>query len=305
MARFPISLKMRFIPLVLGTLIIVTISGCRDRTRDEDDKIFGHAAPQNYSFKKEIEYLETTGQLTKNDQKLMNDYVHQAYFTIGVPKSLLWCVLFQESRLDPLKNMNRTKGARGLGQFTRHALKEINKDTNLYDIRTEDVMRSQLGEDIFPISFKLGFRPSEDLMDRRNRSPANITLPTSSYFHTKTAVFASAAYLNNRYNQIVKALEKQNIEYDPEVIWLYAAAAYNKGMKSVFNLLSDQRYYGGDQGLSELMRDAKLSYTLLTHAHLLDHSLRDIFPTEIREKYVKELTKNIELVVSCVTPEVR
>jgi hypothetical protein len=295
---------MRSAILLLGISMIVTASGCRDRARDEGDKIFGHAAPQNYNFKKEVDYLESTGQLTKADQKLMNDYVHQAYFTIGVPKSLLWCVLFQESRLDPLKNMNRSKGARGLGQFTRHALKEINKDTNLYDIRTEDVMRSQLGEDVFPISFKLGFRPSEDLLDRRNRSPANISVPNSSYFHTKTAVFASAAYLNNRYNQIVKALEKQNIDYDPEVVWLYAAAAYNKGTKTVFNLLSDQRYYGGDSGLSELMKDAKLSYTLLTHAHLLDHSLRDIFTNDTREKYVKELTKNIELVVSCVTPEI-
>jgi hypothetical protein len=285
-------------------VITVMISACRDRARDEGDKIFGHTAPQNYSFKKEIDYLESTGQLTKNDLKTLNDYVHQAYFTIGVPKSLLWCVLFQESRLDPLKNMDRKKGARGLGQFTRHALKEINKDTNLFDNRTEDVMRSQLGEDVLPISFKLGFKPTEDLVDRRTRLPSSVQLPNSSYFHTKTAVFASAAYLNNRYNQIVRALEKQNIEYDPEVVWLYAAAAYNKGTKAVFNLLSDQRFYGGDQGLSELMKDPKLSYTLLTHTHLLDHSLRDLWQTETREKYVKELTKNIELVVSCVTPEI-
>ncbi len=277
------------------------VTACRDRPKDQTDIIFAHPAPQNYSFKKELDYLASTGQLPETELKTLNEYVHQAHTRVGVPESLLWCILFQESRMDHLKNLTYKKGPRGLGQFTRHAIKEINKDTNLFDIRTEDVFREELGSNVLPISFKLGFKPTEEMEDRRNRNTPT-ELPTSSYFHAKTAVFASAAYLNNRYNQIVRAIEKQGLEYDHEVIWLYAAAAYNKGTKTVFNLLSNQRYYGGDQGVSELLKDAKLSYTLLTHANLIDHSLRELWASETREKYVKELTKNIELVVSCVTP---
>jgi hypothetical protein len=289
----------------IGLLLLLLVSAplltqCR-RPLKESDPLFQHSAPQSPDFKKEITYLINTGQLLPEEKQGIEESLDRAQAKFAVPKSLLWCLLFQESRFDTLKNAAAGSGARGLGQFTRHALREINDDTDHFDPRTQTILNQMLTPARIPLTFDFKVPDGEDPADRKLRK-----IPPqkrNSYFFSNTAVFASAAYLNNRYRQLKRALDRQDIPYDPQVLWLYAAAAYNKGSRTIYSLLTQQRMYGGHSGISELLQNPKLSYALLTHRDLLDFSLRDLFPPETREKYVTELTRNMELVFSCVVPE--
>jgi len=125
----------------------------------------------------------------------------------------------------------------------------------------------------------------------------------NSYFRTSTAIFASAAYLNNRYQQIKTTLDHQGISYDPQVLWLYAAAAYNKGSRTVLLLLTHEYMSKGEAALKALLGSSKETYKLLTHSERLDFPLRGIWTTKTRSKYIEELLRNMASISSCALVE--
>lgn len=263
--------------------------------------LFTHPAPQSEPFKLELQYLVTKGRLSESDRKLIEQDLAHLESELAVPKSLLWCVLFQESRFDAFKNAFSSSLAKGMGQFTPSALAEINLDTDHFDLRTGRVLASVLAPKALPLDFKVKTKPKIKKAGYRTRQlPEQVT---TSYFNSRTAVFASGAYLNNRYYQLKRALDRQGVTYSPEVLWLYAAAAYNKGSRTVFVLLTHLYMKRGERGLSSLLQDPMQSMALLSHEDLLNDSLKDFWRKRRRVKYLDELSRNMEVISSCVSPE--
>lgn len=261
------------------------------------------SAPQSPEFRQELQYLENKGRLPAQERLRIEDHLTQAETDIGVPKALLWCILFQESRMDAYKNALDKVAAKGMGQFTPNALAEINEDTNHYDSRTRGVLELAIAPGHLPLDFKLKSWPRVSRAGFRYKQ-----LPEqapSSYFNARTAVFASGAFLNNRYQQIKRALDRQAVVYDPEVLWLYAAAAYNKGSRTVLVLLTDYYLSKGEKALSALLTDGAQSVALLTHEKLLHAALKDMWRKRRRDNYLEEMSRNMQAISSCVNPEIR
>jgi hypothetical protein len=281
--------------------IILFLYGCESHSPTPPQPLFAQEVPQNSAFKSELQFLETTNRLSKKEIQHIEEQLKKVEDSFGVPKALLWCVLFQESRFDSFKNANSKIPAKGLGQFTPSALEEINSDTNQYDPRTREVLNQELKPGKLPLNFKLK-PPVRDLASRRRR-PLYPPQPSTSYYRTATAVFASASYLNNRFQQLKKALDRQKIPYDPQILWLYAAAAYNKGSRSIFLLLTNEYMSRGESALQELLKSPKATYLLLTHPERLDYSLREVWTKKTRTKYIIELLRNMEVISSCALTE--
>jgi hypothetical protein len=285
--------------LIACGLACLTLNACdqppsaqtKEVSETSAPRLFAEEIPQSPEFQKDLEFLQRTKRLKIDDRTKIESDIADLEAKLGVPHQLMWCLLFQESRFDPLKNSEADHGARGLGQFTPTALEEINRDTNHFDLRVGPLIQTVLDPDGLPLSFLL------------EETPKLNSVPRTSYYRSSTAVYATGVYLNNRYQQIKKALDKKKIAYDPQILWLFAAAAYNKGARTILVLLTQQLSYGGDAGLGELLTHPKLSYSLLTREDLLEYSLRELWNPKIREKYVAELAQNMEQVINCAVPE--
>ncbi len=267
------------------------------------DPLFAPTAPQNLQFKDELRYLRETFQLRKPEEDRLESSIDAAAIQFGIPRSLLWCVLFQESRFDVLKNATEAMGARGIGQFSRTALSELNLASDLFQRGTREYLLSVIKPYALPIGFQLDppgtIKAQIELRSKR-------TLPDQSlgsYFRPETSVAATAAYLNNRHKQLTRVLNEEKIPFDPEVLWLYAAAAYNKGSRTVYVLITRQRLAAGDESIGEILQSPKLSLALLTHAELLDVALRNVWPTKQRPALIKEMILNLNAIRSCATED--
>ena len=259
--------------------------------------------------------MEHLNQIQPQDLKHLLSTMSQLQRELEVPKALLFCILFQESRLDPLKNYNIKLPAKGLGQFTPGALQEINRTPSFYDSRTGAILRDLLAPYHLPLNFSLLKIPALNARAHAlaaaysrpsvNRSPSSLKhyiplpAPIVSYYHAPTAIYASGIYLNNRYRQIKHALDLQRIKYNPEVLWLYAAVAYNKGSRSMFILLT--RYYMsyGQQAVEELLNDPIKTRTLFDNESNLDETLKEVWNSKVRPGYVHELHQNMRSLSSC------
>lgn len=277
-------------------LIVIFLTSC-DRDSSDHNGIFTKRPPNSKELKAEVQYLALIKKLTKSEITFIETQLDKVQDTLGVPKALLWCVLFQESRFDPFMNAFTDAPAKGIGQFTGSALDEINFDTDIYDSRTSAILQAQLKPKNLPLDFTIKTSPL-------NRMPGSIEKrlppqPLTSYFRASTAIFASGAYLNNRYQQLKSALDHQGISYDPQILWLYAAAAYNKGSRTVFLLLTHEYMSHGEGALRDLLSDPKAAYSLLTHQKRLDLTLKEIWTKKTRTKYIDELLRNMEVISSC------
>jgi hypothetical protein len=282
-------------------LLAIAYGGCQSSIGEETKPAtfqFTPEPPQNEPFRFEVQYLIKNELVQPKELHEIESQIIKLEQALGVPRALLWCILFQESRFDSFKNALSPLTAKGLGQFTPGALEEVNYDTDLYDDRSGEVIISELSPKKLPINFDLKLPKKK----RKHTSEKNIKFPEqkiTSYYRTKTAILASAVYLNNRYAQLRKTLNRQGISYDPLVLWLYAAAAYNKGFRSILLLLTHEYMKTGEKGLTQLLHDAKASYNLLTHSKRLDSSFARVWKKETRDKYVEELVRNMQVITSC------
>ncbi|MGZ3699619.1 MAG: hypothetical protein ACXWP5_15830, partial [Bdellovibrionota bacterium] len=278
-------------------------AGCSylHHTSDEPAGLFAQEAPQNALFKQELDFLETKRLLLASERQFIEKQLTKVEDTLGVPKNLLWCVLFQESRFDPMKNaFEEDAFAHGIGQFTQAALDEVNLDTDTYDERTSYFLDTLVKPQALPLNFAIQV-PHRRVRYGRVARPIP-RQSKSSYYNTTTAIVASGTYLNNRYWQIRRALDAQGVSYDPDLLWLYAAAAYNKGARTIFVLLTQQFLDRGEKALSELLQNPKLTHFLLTRPDVLEHSLKDLWPSRMRKAYIEELSRNMEFISSCALP---
>src|SRR4051812_11053137 len=109
----------------VGLLMVLQVGNAKDLSRGSS-ALFTQQPPQSEVFKTELQYLGVTQKLSQAEKAHIETQLTKAEKSLGVPKALLWCVLFQESRFDRFKNAFSKVPAKGLGQFTRSALSEVN-----------------------------------------------------------------------------------------------------------------------------------------------------------------------------------
>jgi len=303
---------MRFRPVtaLLATgFVAFALTACQIRAPDDlvrhkrppaapDPELFRVKPPLSEKFQRELEFLNSTRQLSSEELTHIENAVKGSSKRYQVPYTLLWCLLFQESRFDVFRNASQTNGARGIGQFTRAALKELNLDADKFVPGTRALLKKTIHPYVMPLSFTIVPKPDPKLEERKGRKTES--QPHSSYFHVDTAIGASAAYLGNRYHQLKRTLDRKGWKYDPEVLWMFASAAYNKGSRTVYVLLTQQREFGGDQAVNELLTNPHFAFSALTRKELLELSLTTLWDDpERRSRYITELIANMKAIHSC------
>lgn len=244
--------------------------------------LYTHDYPANESFKLELESLRKTGKLKANDELLIHRSILATSDYLKIPAGLLWCLLFQESRLNHLEGIHGDGAAHGLGQFSYYSFFEINNHLDRYKTDNLDLFIHILGRDVRPIAAK-----KQDL-----------TSP-SSYYFIPTAVTSSAAYLNNRYHHLERILKEQNIDYNNELLWIYAAMAYNKGTRSVLSLFNSARKAGGNVHVEHLLTDKNILFASLSNQTFFTKALRRIWPGNEAASYAKELRIHTQNLKAC------
>jgi len=244
-------------------------------------ELFSHDYPVAVKYKQELAQMRRSGKLLLDREISLHKSITQTSFRLDIPQPLLWCLFFQESRLNHLSGYKRNKGAYGLGQFSYFGFYEINHQINRFSKDSLPSMIELLGKDVRPIS------PSDKLHH------------PSSYYNIPTAVVSSSLYLNNRYLHLKRLLHNQDLDHDPDLLWLYTAMAYNKGSRSVLAYWNVVRWSRGEDHLNAILNDREVFLESLRKPHLYLRALKRIWPAKKAIRYAKELSTHMKNIVSC------
>jgi hypothetical protein len=245
-------------------------------------RMFTPRYPANLKFQRELARMKNNGTLSEENEALIRKIAENASHQLDMPPAILWCLLFQESRLNHMAGVREGKMATGLGQFTFASFYEVNFHLDHYDHRNANMMISILGNDVRPIG---AFRKD--------------VFHPSSYYYIPTAVTATAAFLNNRYIQLKHVLDRHNIAYDPSLLWLYSAMAYNKGTRSVLSLWNERRAGGGVKKVEKSLTDATEFFSAIRADNPFEHALTAIWPDSEAEAYARELKIHMGRLSEC------
>lgn len=246
--------------------------------------IFSPNFPNHPDFISEISLLKSQGKLKSENEKRILDSIYATSPIIKLPPSLLYCLLFQESRLNHLLGVDTNSGALGLGQFSYYSFFEVNNELSAYSAKNLVVLQKVLGYDVRPI-----------VADAKDLSSV------SSYFHIPTAVAASAIYLNNRYNQLTRIINKRQIHYDRNLLWIFAAMAYNKGTRSILSLWNQTEEKNGVKELEAFLSEPKTFVRTFANEPLLTDALKRIWEEKEAKEYAKEWKIHASNILRCST----
>lgn len=308
--------------LLVFTLIttVLVATGCKEQGKGVP-LIFSVRVPKSRKMQQDLEALEQSKRLKTSDRKAIEQDIAAAQRGLGVPEGILWCLLYSKSQFDFTKNMNSTALTKGIGQLTETALSEINLDRDYYDPRTSVYFKRhlRLGDspvnfitrDSTPLEAELSSPASSIQNLDQSQAPQsmalnrnqNLELAANSYFRIPIGVFASASYLNNRYQQLRSALDHLAISYDPVILWFFAAAAYESGTRSIYSLFTHELMSRGDKSLSHILSDMGAAHQYLTQKENLEYPLRASIPHEVDGGRIQSLTQTMENIMSCVLPE--
>jgi len=244
--------------------------------------LFTKQFPNDPLFRTELKQLRAQGKLVVEDEVLINRVILAAADELQIPPAMLWCLLYQESRLNHLAGLDHGEGSSGIGQFTSSSFYEINHQIARYTPNNLKAFYSILGKDVRPVGAN------------RDRP-----LDPSSYYYIPTGVIASASFLNNRYHHLLGILEKQKIKYDPDVLWLYSAAAYNKGTRSVLTVWNYLRKENGVKSLEDHLASPQAFAKTFKNEALLRGLFLNIWTPDKTERFAKELTIHTANIQSC------
>lgn len=229
--------------------------------------------------------MRATESLSMENENLIQVFAHNAGKALEIPQSLLWCLMFQESRLDHLSGLNAGKLSTGLGQFSNSAIFELNHQLDNYLHSPSRTLAEMLGFDIRPIT-----------------SNSQHTSSLNSYYYIPTAVTATALYLNNRKIQLARILDKRGIAYDVELLWGWAAISYNKGTRSVLAIWKQIESKEGIEGLRKAVSEKDVFLRMTLNSVLINKALRSIWSNELHDTYTKELLTHVENLRDCAIP---
>jgi hypothetical protein len=240
--------------------------------------------PGSPAAMKELAQMRSSGRLASEDEAAIDKATTLATRRLGVPKAVLWCLMFQESRLNHLLGIDATSGATGIGQFLFPSFYEVNFQSARYSARNIDFLVDAIGYDARPIG---AFR----------REPAH----PSSYYSIPTGVAATAVYLHNRYLQLEWTLKRKGLAFNPDLLWLYAALAYNKGNRSVLNLWSEVRQQRGQRALERLLSEPDSFFELAADHDLLESALGRVWEGGIATEFSHEWRVHGRKIAECAT----
>lgn len=248
----------------------------------EKSSLFAHNYPANGSFQEELVRLKANNLLKPNDELEIHKSLLATSEYLEIPPALFWCLLFQESRLNHLEGINEEKPVLGIGQFSRFSFYEINHQLERYNSENTNLIYFYFGHDIRPIAAK-----KKDL------------LSTSSYYSIPTGVISSGLYLSNRYKHLSQLLTQQNLSFNPELLWLFSAMAYNKGSRSIVSLWNTVNKKQGRQGLEILLNDYAAFQKTFEDTNLLTKSLKRIWEESKAKTFAKELRIHAQNIAAC------
>ncbi len=244
--------------------------------------LFSATYPVHHRFIEETSQMRAHHKISPENENLIQVSTLNAGETLGIPQSLLWCLMFQESRLNHLSGLKEGKLSTGLGQFSVSAFFELNHHLPRYISAPQTTIASILGSDIRPLS-----------------SDINDTSSLNSYYFIPTAVTATALYLNNRWIQLARIADDRGLSYSPEVLWAWAALSYNKGGRTVLALWNQIEAKRGPAGLSSaLTTKASFLSSALNH-NLVNQALRSIWSNRLLAGYSSELITHVENIRDC------
>lgn len=248
----------------------------------QKSSLFALNYPANAKFQKELVELKSSNQLKTLDELEIQKSLLAVAEYLEMPPALIWCLLFQESRLNHLEGIDTEKATLGLGQFSRFSFYEINHQQNNFASDNSNLFFLMFGRDIRPLAAK-----QRDIVN------------PSSYFHIPTAVVASSIYLHNRYFHLTKILNQRGIPYSPDILWLFSAMAYNKGTRSVLNLWNSVYNKRGPDHLHQLLNNLPYFKKTTEDSLLLTKTLKKIWPDQKARAYSRELTLHTKNITSC------
>lgn len=243
--------------------------------------------PAHEGFQQELHQMRMQAKLSpENEQKILQGVVNTAAI-MEMPPAVLWCLLFQESRLDHLAGLGENGGAVGLGQFSHFSFYEVNHHLTKFSNSNLTAFYKNLGHDARPISA---------LKDSTR---------DDSYYHIPTAVVSSAAYLNNRQLHLKKLLDSHRFSYNADLLWLYATLGYNKGTRAVLSFWNTVHEYKGIDTLQDSLNNVGALAALIQEKTLVRKSFERIWPKAQAREYADEWLIHFKNTSSCaLSPEV-
>ena len=251
-------------------------------TKNDKHSLFSTNYPANSNFQRELVELKNKNELKPNDELEIQRSLLATTDYLDIPPSVLWCLLFQESRLNHLEGIESEKSSSGLGQFSRFSFFEINYQLERYSPNNLNLLYLTFGRDIRPIEAK-------------RKDP----LSPSCYYSIPTAVTSSAIFLNNRYYQLSRILDKRSIAYNPEILWMFAAMAYNKGSRSVLSLWNTIHRKRGTEKFNQFLNDYEYFKNTINDSSILTKSLIKIWDKTKAIPYANELRIHTRNISSC------
>lgn len=245
--------------------------------------IFTQQYPASRRFQSELDQMRTQGRLSPENEILINRWILTTTQQLNMPPAILWCLLFQESRLNHLEGIEGDRSSSGIGQFSYYSFYEVNHHLDQYTKDNLDLFVRTMGKDVRPI-------------EPRKKDIQN----PSSYYFIPTAIAASATYLNNRYYQLRGILTKNGLPHDPQLLWFYAAMAYNKGTRSVLSFWNDARSRGGDTQVEKLVLENNSFLKSLNDPVLFNRALKKIWTGDEADAYARELKVHMANMKDCV-----
>lgn len=244
--------------------------------------LFSSTYPVHTRFIEETSQMRATQKLSAENENLIQVSTFNAGEALGIPQSLLWCLMFQESRLNHLSGLSEGKLSTGLGQFSVAAFFEVNHHLPRYLSSPKNTFSTILGFDPRPLSANI-----EDIRS------------LNSYYFIPTAVTATALYLNNRWIQLARIADERKLPYSPDLLWAWAALSYNKGGRTVLSLWNQIENKEGPGALKDALtkREAFLQYSL--SAPLVTKALQSIWANRLLASYSSELITHVENIRDC------
>jgi hypothetical protein len=246
--------------------------------------IFATDYPALPTFEDERRALRRSGKLRPENEQLIQESITNVSTHLNMPPAILWCLLFQESRFDHLIGLREERSAYGLGQFSKFSFYEFNHQLDRFGAKNVAMVLDTMGKDIRPIS--------------PNRQDI---YHYSSYYFIPTAVVASATYLNSRYFQLQRILETRGYRPNTDLLWIYAAMAYNKGTRSVLAFWNQVQHESGTAGVKRAVSDPQIFVDLTENSQLIRHSLARIWNEEQVPGYSQELLLHTRQIRECAT----
>lgn len=269
---------------ILGIPLALTLAlwGIYGTLAPPDPNFFARRYPASEEFQGQLDYLRNKGKLSPQVEAQLQQAIEDTSDVMEIPPALLWCLFFQESRLNHLLGLDGSHPSHGLGQFTHSGFFEINNELTRINPKNLDHMVHVLGKDVRPIEPKAD-RPSDP----------------SSYYHIPTAVVSSAIYLKNRYLQLGRVLRSQRVTFDPQLLWLYAIMAYNKGTRSVLSVWNELEQRGGKGLVEAHVQDKHVFFNSLTDRALFEGAFSRIWQADRAGRYTSELIVHMRNISSC------